>query len=309
MDKIKRATPEDLWTKQCAPKDPEPITDCGGCPILAVDKKPARDIVDSKIKGSNGDEVSAVEGKVKLVGTDPNDPVTGPITHPNGTFGPTYLLPSIRDEDGNIKDPIQDKEKLTYSPCVGDGTCDSAANARFTSSARKGKFAPELLTDDSSSSNADADEPRMQSQKHVPHVDKVEMQDASMEDEHKDADDTNTDSADSSELEVSSSIVKDDAATPAAGGGFTPTFSDDVSDSSSKDDAPTITPTSSSSADTPRFQQSKRSEFKGMSTEKKATQSKESTMEVTEFDDNVVGGQRINLDQDKPIKEEADDKQ
>jgi hypothetical protein len=151
----------------------------------------------------------------------------------------------------------------------------------------------------------------MQSQKHVPHVDKVEMQDASMEDEHKDADDnTNTDSADS-ELEVSSSIVKDDAATPAAGGGFTPTFSDDVSDStSSKDDTTTTTPSSSSSSDdTPRFQQSKRSEFKGMSTEKKATQSKESTMEVTEFDDNVVGGKRINLDEDKPVKEEADDKQ
>jgi len=192
---------------------------------------------------------------------------------------------------------------------VRDGTCDSAANARFSSTTRKGKFAPELLTDDSSSSNADADEPRMQSQKHVPHVDKVEMQDASMEDEHKDADDTNTDSADSSELEVSSSIVKDDAATPAAGGGFTPTFSDDDS-TSSKDDITTTTPSSSSSSDdTPRFQQSKRSEFKGMSTEKKATQSKDSTMEVTEFDDNVVGGKRINLDEDKPVKEEADDKQ
>jgi hypothetical protein len=193
---------------------------------------------------------------------------------------------------------------------VGGGTCDSAASARFTSSTRKGKFAPELLTDDSSSSESDAaDEPRMQAQKHVAHVDKVEMQDASLEDENKDADDnTNTDSADSSELEMSSSIVKDDAATPAAGGGFTPTFSDDVSDSSSKDDITTTPTSSSSSDDTPRFQQSKRSEFKGMSTDKKATQSKESTMEVTEFDDNVVGGKRINLDE-KPIKEEADDKQ
>jgi hypothetical protein len=313
MDKIKRATPEDLWTKQCAPKDPEPIADCAGCPILAVDKKPAREIVSSKIKGSKGDEVSAVEGKLGLLGQDPNDPVTGPITHPNGTFGPTYLLPSIRDEDGNIKDPVQDKEKLTYSPCVGDGTCASAS--RFMSSTRKSKFAPDLLTDEDSSSQRSSEEPRMQQSRHVPHVDKVEMQDAQLDD-GSDADATSDgtpapanapkpsddDSTSSSELEMSATIVagKDDAA-----GGFTPAFSDDdASASASKDDttistSPSSAAPSSSSTDEPRFTQSK---------EKKATQSKDSTMEVTEFDENVTGGKKINED-DKPTKEEADDKQ
>jgi hypothetical protein len=319
MDKIKRATPEDLWTKQCAPKEPDPITDCEGCPINPLDKKPARDIVDSKIKGSKGDEVEATEGSLRLLGQDPNDPITGPITHPNGTFGPTYLLPSIRDEDGNIKDPVSDKDKLTYSPCVGDANC--AAAARFVSSTRKGKFAPDLLTDDDSAPQAD-EQPRMQ-QTHVPHVDKVEMQDAQMDEDNKDADATPTKDADdattntkpsedSSELEVSSSVVKDDeAATPAQGGGFTPAFSDDDSASSSKDDTTITTATpAASSTDAPRFTQTKHSEFKGMSAEKKATQAKESTMEVTEFDENVTGGKRINEDQDsKPVKEEADDKQ
>jgi len=318
MDKIKRATPEDLWTKQCGPKDPDPITDCQGCPILAIDKKPERDIVDSKIKGSNGDEVSATEGSLRLIGTDPKDPVTGLITHPNGTYGPTFLLPSIRDDDGNIKDPIQDKEKLTYSPCVGDGSC--SASARFVSSSRKGKFAPDLLTGDESTQDS-VDEPRMK-QTHTPHVDNVAMQDAQMEDtvDKQDANEkleTQSEavdaSAETSVLEVESHASKDDAAAAAAGG-FTPTFSDDDT-SSSKDDSTVTTPSAASSPaassdDTPRFKQSKRSEFKGMSTEKAATQSKDSTMEVTEFDESVTGGKRINEDDNsKPTKEEADDKQ
>jgi len=256
---------------------------------------------------------------LRLIGTDPKDPVTGPITHPNGTYGPTYLLPSIRDEDGNIKDPVQDKEKLTYSPCVGDGSC--SASARFVSSSRKGKFAPDLLTGDEPTQDSSVDEPRMKQRTHVPHVDNVAMQDAQMEDtvDNQDANEkleTQSEavdaSAETSELELSSHVSKDDAA---AGGGFTPTFSDD--DTPSKDDI-TTTPASSpaapaaaaSSDDTPRFKQSKRSEFKGMSTEKAATQSKDSTMEVTEFDENVTGGKRINEDDNsKPTKEEADDKQ
>jgi len=304
MDKLKRATPEDLWTKQCAPKDPDPITDCGGCPILAVDKKPKRDIVDSKIKGSNGDEVNAVEGSLKLLGQDPKDPVTGPITHPNGTFGPIYVLPSIRDEDGNIKDPVQDQEKLTYSPCVGDGTC--SASSRFVSSTRKGKFAPDLLHGDEDNTNNQDDEPRMKQVRHTDHVDKVDMQEVKSYESDED----------SSALEIDSHVVKDEAATPAPGGGFTPAFSDD--DTSSSDaTTTTTTPTpsaaassSSSSTDEPRFTQQKRSVFKSQSAEKAPTQAKEGTMEVTEFDDNVVGGKRINEDADeKPTREEADDKQ
>jgi ferredoxin len=312
-----------------------------------VDKKPERDILDAQIKGG-GKEVPANEGKLDLIGTDPNDPVTGAITHPNGTFGPIFILPSIRDADGNIKDPVQDKDKLTYSPCVGDGTCDAAASARFVSSARHGKFAPvEVGSDEDAAEQAQPDDssaaPRM---RHVPHEDKVEMQDAEMSadgESHdapaaQDSDDSNSDSSsdnedsssdnedqssnnkdsssddsntvapEMSEIETGSRVVKDET----QAGGFTPTFSDDDSASSSPSTSTTQdnTATPSPSADTsPRFQQSRRSETHSMSGSKDATQSKDNTMEVTEFDETVTGGKKINEDEDAPVKAEADDKQ
>jgi len=313
MDKLKRANPQDLWTKVCSVHEPDPITTCDGCPILAIDHKPARDILDAKIKGSNGDEVSATEGSLNIIGQDPTDPVTGPILYPNGTNNPQFLLPSIRDDDGNIKDPIQDPEKLVYSACT-DGSC--AASFRVVSQTTRkgnGKFKPELLTDaDLSASTVDSnDQPRMKQEMRA-HVDKVAMQDAQLEDPAEDKDDAQPSSA----LEVSSNVVKDDdAATPAAGGGFTPAFSDDDTSSSSKDETTISTPSSSSpssssTTDEPRFTQSKRSEFRGMSSEKAPTQPKDNTMEVTEFDDAVVGGRKINEDEDsKSAPQEADDKQ
>jgi len=311
MDKLKRENPEDLWTKMCAPKEPDPITTCDGCPILAIDHKPARDILDAKIKGSNGDEVSATEGSLNIIGQDPTNPVTGPILYPNGTSNPQYLLPSIRDDDGNIKDPVQDPEKLVYSACT-DGSC--AASFRVVSQTTRkgnGKFKPELLTDADLAATVDSnDQPRMK-QEMRPHVDKVAMQDAQLEDSAEDQEDSEATSA----LEVSSSVVKDDdAATPAAGGGFTPAFSDDDTSSSSKDETTISTPSSSSpsssTTDEPRFTQSRRSQFQGMSAEKAPTQPKDNTMEVTEFDDSVVGGRKINEDEDsKSAPQEADDKQ
>jgi ferredoxin len=267
--------------------------------------------------------------------------VTGPITHPNGTFGPIYVLPSIKDDDGNIKDPVQDQEKLTYSPCVGDGSC--SPSARFVSSARKGKFAPiEVGSDEDQQveqSQAAADAAPRMALKHVQHVDKVEMQDAEISDEgdsdsdanesdsSESSDNDNQDSSDNSkdstdkdsddsdeedtvDIETASRIVKG----PDADGQFTPTYSDDdTSSPSAQQQSPQSTESpaaSDSSVDQARFTQTKRSVTHSMSGGKPATGAADSSMEVTEYDDTVVGGKRIEQDQDsQPIKEEADDKQ
>jgi len=272
MDKLKRENPGDLWTKQCEPKVPEPITDCQGCPISPLDKKPARDIIDSQIKGSDGQYALATEGSLHRIGVDPNDPITGAITNPNGTFAPIFILPSIRDADGNIKDPVQDLEKLTHSPCV-DPNCPGAFQFK---SKRKGKFAPVAVGSDADKPEQDSDEtsvgPRM---KHVPHVDKVGMQDAVEE------------GRDVEVIEIASSTKKDSA-------GFTPTFSDDDSSQSSNSLQPSREqqPQQDHSTDAPRFTQSKRSSSQSMSTAKTGTNSIESTMEVTEFDENVTGGKK-----------------
>jgi len=320
MDALKQSDPQDLWTKQCAPREPIVITNCDGCPILAIDHKPKRNIVDSKIRGSSGDDVEANVGSLHLLGTNPWDPVTGAITNPNGTSNPMYLLPSIQNDDGTIKDPIQPPEAFAYSPCAaGDPNC-AIANS-FRSPPRTGKFTPAPLIEGEDSS---AEEPRLQQIRHVPHVDKVPMMNAELDSSDTDSDSTATPTPkadDGSILELSSSVHKDaDAATPAAGGGFTPVFSDDVApssgDAATSPSSDTTTDSASSPSpstttdDAPRFTQEKRSEFKGLSSGKDATQSKESTMEVTEFDDNVIGGKRINEDgDDKPTQEEADDKQ
>jgi len=101
------------------------------------------------------------------------------------------------------------------------------------------------------------------------------------------------------------------------GDGFTPTYSDDDSSSSTITTIPSSSPSSSDatttpssdsttpSDDTPRFkQQSKRSVTNSMSAGKQATNSAEATVEVTEFDDSVQGGKRINEDDDSSSPKE-----
>jgi len=297
MEQLQHDFPQDMWTKQCGPRTPEPITDCQGCPILAVDHKPRRDIIDSVIKGSDGQFSLATEGTAdQMLGSDPNDPILGPITFPNGTNGRIFVLPSIRDDSGNIKDPIQAAEKLTYSACTDSTTCTSPP--QFRSKEQKGgKIQPvevgsEADQADNDNDNEDNDEAdtRMAS-KFKPHVDKVEMQDAHME---GDEDKEEIAEEDSSQIEIRSTVKKID------GEGFTPTFSDD--DSSPAPASPVT--------DAPRFKQTKRSETHALSSAKVATNSAESTMEVTEYDENVVGGKKINEDDAQNSgKQEADVKQ
>jgi len=312
MDKIKRAHPEEEWTKQCAPKDPVPITSCDGCPILAIDHKPDRDIVDSTIQGSNGDYSLANEGQLNIIGSDPHDPVLGPITFPNGTNPPYFTLPSIQNDDGTINDPIQDTTKLTYSPCVGDGSC-SASTSRFMSSGKKGKFAPVEVGsgEDHAERQLGTDSDGSSRMKLKPHVDNVEMQHADLDEDSNDDEDHDTETAD---IETGSRIVKQGTMGP--NDGFTPTFSDDDDSSSSSSQTTQTTQTTpapssntDSTTDQPRFTQSRRSETQGMSSGKPATGSTESTMEVTEYDDSVVGGKKIDEDEEDSKPTVSDDKQ
>jgi hypothetical protein len=205
------------------------------------------------------------------------------------------------------------------------------------SKAHKGKFEPiEVGSDadraDEATQSAEDAAPRMSSVKHVDHVDKVEMEDAEVSDhdstsqdsdsdsdkqdneeaDDKDSSDDNEEAPEMSALEVSSRV----SGAPDADGKFIPTFDDDATTPSPSaaatqpEAAAAPQAAADASVDQPRFAQSKRSIAHSMSAGKPATGSQESTMEVMEYDDSVIGGKRIEEDQNsKPTKEEADDKQ